>query len=1115
MKLFKKLAYGASVAALAAMAPVAAVHAQQTASQVRGTVVDQNGAPVANAAVTIIHIPTSTVSVATTSANGNFAASGLRVGGPYRITVDAAGYEGDLVDNLNLAPGVNPPVRASLRLIENVETIVVSGTATSAISLNNGAGSSFTARDILNQPAYGRDISSLLSRDPLTNASGGPGVLQIAGSNPRFNAFAVDGVLQQDDFGLSSRTFGTNRSPISLDAIEAVSVAATDYSVFAGGFQGGIVNVVTKSGSNDFSGSAYYYRSGNDFIGNTAFDSYVAQADFIEEEYGFTLGGPILRDRLFFFVGYERFETAQPRNFTSNDANAGIQPGFFPAVRDAILAGTGYDVGERPTVFGSPTESERIIARVDWNITDDHRFSFTYQDVQDLDSAGDNNSSNFNTTYYPTDRRVTTYSAQLYSDWNANFSTTLRASFKEFENLPNCNAGTNVGQIEIVGLNAASVAGTPLAGLVNSNTTVLGGCDRSRQANELSDERWQFYAQGDYRWGDHTISFGGGYEMYEVYNLFMQDASGRFVFSTQNNHSTGDIYQDIIEGRARVSYRGVQSNVREEGATELDYDILTLFAQDDWQILPNLQITYGLRYERYVSSRSLIGRADFDARYGASQRRDLEGLDIVMPRFGFRWDALDRTTVTGGFGLFSGADPKVWFGNNFLPQQFDFSGDFIGVDPLTIPASLIAQVAAADPTTLAPIDTIDPGFNLPSEWRGSLGVTQEFDLAFGAFDLGRNYIAQAQVIYTDTRHGYTWQNLAQIAPRLNGPTPSIGVAPDGRPIYLDLGAISGEQNATRLTNTSGGGGWIYTLSLSNEFENGFGFYVSYAHQDIESQSPGSSSVAISNFNGAVTADRNNLELARSDYETEHSFTLNLSYETAVFGDLTTRFDIFGQVQTGNAYSLTFGHTANNPLFGRSAVQNLNTAQTDLLYVPTLNDPRVSYAPGFDQAAFNQFIDERGVARGQIFERNSLRAPWSQSWDLRIQQDLPFASLGVDRFRNNRASLVIDVQNFPNMLNNEWGRQYRRPGDASNQFFSTAAPIVNADIVQTGDPTFRPLNSRANANNTGAYSAAHDPSIVCATEGACQYRFNSFTPRTVATNPNASLYRIRIGLRYEF
>lgn len=1111
MTFLKKFAYGASVAALAAMAPVAAVHAQQTASQVRGTVVDQSGAPVANASVTIIHIPTSTVSVATTSANGNFAASGLRVGGPYRITVDAAGYEGDLVDNLNLAPGANPPVRASLRLIENVETIVVSGTAGQSISLNNGAGSSFTASDILNQPSFNRDLISTLVRDPLANSTGQIGNLSVAGTNPRFNAFVIDGISQSDDFGLGTSTYATNRSPLSLDTVEAVSVVATDYSVFTSGFTGGLVNVVTRGGTNEFSGTLSYYRSGDDYQSNTAFGRYIPSDAFTEEEYGFTLGGPIIRDRLFFFVGYENFETARPVAPSNIDAGQGYQPGFHEALRGLIQSGLGVDVGPRPDVATIPVTAERYFARIDWNITDDHRLTLSYQDVQETDT-NTSNGNNFSSVWYDTPRQVTAYNAHLYSNWTSNFSTTLRIGYKEANPGQNCRGG-EVGEIRVV-LTPDNIIGTPLENLVNipanGTRTILGGCDRSRAYNEFNDERLVVYGQGDYIWGDHVISFGGEYNNYAFFNLFLQDGRGQFNFQGAN------AVNDIATGTANVVFRSAPSGNPIDAGTFVDYTTWSAFIQDQWQMTPDLELTFGLRYQRLEDNLGLPDRPDFDLAYGAANRRSLDGLDILMPRFGFRWDALSRTTVSGGFGLFAGGDPNVWFGNNYLPQNFAVSGVFTGVDPRTVPQPLLDQVAASDLTTPAVVDVISPSFDIPSTWRSNITVQHEFDLDFGGFNLGRDYLIEVQALYGSIHRGYSWRNLAQTERGL-----AVGTAPDGRPIYTNLQAYNqqaGEniQNAIELYNVNEGESWVYSVSLANEFDNGIGFYVSYAYQDVDMIASGASSVAVSNFNNQLSVDRNQQTAGRSVFETRHSFGINLSYEAQFFGDLRSRFDVFGNIRSGQPVSYTFSTNNFNPLFGLDSVQN--PSSTDLLYIPLESDPNVVYAPGFNQAVFNQFVADAGLTRGQIVDRNSQSSPWQQLWNLRFQQDLPFASFGVERFRNNRATFVIDIENFPNLLNNEWGRNYTSRG---TNFGSIG--IVSADLVRTGDPTFRRLNSRASATPSNAnpatleYDANFDPAIVCATAGACQYRYNSFNPNltTGVENVGNSLYKIRLGLRYEF
>ena len=268
MSKFNPWAYGAAAAALLAAAPTA-VYAQETSSQLRGSIVDASGNPISGARISIIHTPSGTVSTATTNDTGSFFASGLRVGGPYTITVAASGFDGQALEDLNLRPGPQAPLRLTLNP-QAADVIVVTGQAINATDLNNGVGSNYTARDISNQPSLNRDVIATLARDPLA-ISNGPNNLSVAGVNPRFNGVTIDGARQQDAFGLGSNTFATARSPINIDILESVSLVASDYSVTTGGFTGGGVIATTKAGTNEFDGSAFYYYRDQDFYGEEGF----------------------------------------------------------------------------------------------------------------------------------------------------------------------------------------------------------------------------------------------------------------------------------------------------------------------------------------------------------------------------------------------------------------------------------------------------------------------------------------------------------------------------------------------------------------------------------------------------------------------------------------------------------------------------------------------------------------------------------------------------------------------------------------------------------------------------------------------------------------------------
>jgi len=1084
MAIFKKFAYGASVAALAALAPVAAVHAQATSANLRGEIVDASGAPVAGASVSIIHTQSGTASRAVTNETGQFFQGGLRVGGPYTIVVAAAGFEGEVVDGMFLRPGSQSPLTLTLNPQSTTDVIVVTGQAINTNDLNNGVGSNFSARDIANQPAANRDVIATLVRDPLA-FSNGEGQLFVAGVNPRFNGLAIDGVLQQDDFGLGSNTYATERSPISLDAVESASLVASDYSVAASGFTGGLVNITTKSGTNEFDGSLYYYYQDENYFGDETDGTPFEVPAFDEKEYGITVGGPIIKDRLFFFVNYDEFETGRGFNFAPGDANAGVQAGFYDALNQLVLDNTGFDMGGRPTVGSTPTTSERFLGKIDWNITDNHRASFTYQTVEENGASVDR--TEFAGAAYDIPQEVNAYSVQLFSDWSDNFSSTIRASLKENTRGQNCRAGAGQPHLEFR-LNLDEIAGTALDGLLTNDTnyTFVGGCDRFRHANEFDDERLQLFAQGDYTFGDHLITFGAEYEDYSLRNLFIASSNGRFIYNDVD---------DILNNTPQIDYVNVPSNNAASGAAEWSLQKYTFFIQDTWQVRNDLEVGFGLRYERYAQDDTPPISAGVDALYGAGTTgENLDGRDLIMPRASFRWEPNDRTTLTGGFGLFAGGEPKVWISNAFQQSTTFARQRNVAVTDFSIPQTLLDQVANG---TSNVIDVVAQDFEIPSDWKASLRL--DYDLDLERFGLGDGYLLSAQWLYTTPQDAFIWRNAAQTQLGAVQPT---GVAPDGRTIYADLDDL-GISNLTQLSNADGSESHVFSVSAQKEYDNGLGFYLSYAYQDVDWVSEGGSSRGISNWRGLSAIDRNFPEVRTSFWEIEHSFKMAFSYERELIGDLTSRFDVFGQVRSGTPYYLTYNVSADNSLFGRAG-DGEGPFDNNPIYVPLRSgDDRVVYASGFDQAGFFAAVDRAGASEGQIMEVNSASAAWNQQWDFRFTQDLPGIP-GVDRWiGDNNFKFVVDIINFPNLLNSDWGVQTSGPGRGQRT-------TVDADLVSAADVAL---------NGVDGATALEGDSVrtTCTSANACVYRYNQFQSFGPLNDVDEfdSLYQIRVGLRYEF
>jgi hypothetical protein len=1081
-------ARSASIAAIAALAPVAAVYAQETASEVRGTVLDDKGAAVTGATITIVHEPTGSASTLTTSANGNFFQAGLRPGGPYSITVSAIGYEGGTLEGLNFAPGPQSPLRLTLATIDDtavLEKVVVTGAAINVLDLNSGVGSNLTSRDIANQPTLNRDLASVLARDPLS-ISGGPNNLSIAGVNPRFNSVTIDGAVQKDNLGLGTGLAATRRSPIDLDIVESVQLVAADYSVTASNFTGGGVNVVTKGGTNEFDGAAYYYYRDQDFLGESTFGGAGSfnPGVFEEKEYGATLSGPIIKDKLFFLVNYSKFEDARAVDFEATDANNGVDPDFFAALNQLVLDTYGIDMGGRPQQAALPEESERLFARFDWNINENHRLQVNFQQTEEVVTEGVG-ATTFQSAWYDSPNTLDSYGGQLFSDWTENLSTRLRVNYTENQREQACRGG-DIGELSFSQFNDADLIGSPLEGLLGTRTnTFTGGCDRFRHTNTYADERLQFFGALDYTVGDFIFTAGGEYETIEAANAFSQFSRGQFVFSNAAN---------VGNAIANVNYRNVTSNNTDEYITEYGYQRASLFGQARVQVNPDFELSAGLRYERLSSDDGAVNDPTF-LTAGIPNTTTTDGLDLLMPRFGFRYTPSDRTTLTGGFGVFAGGDPGVWTLNAVAPLvAISQLSNVAGVDPTQIPAASLTAVASGTPVA---IDAIDPSFEIPRDRKVSLRLDQEFDLDFGFLNLGTDYVASAQVLYSQGLESFLWREYAQTNAV---PARTPGVAPDGRPIYADLQAL-GVSNRTVLTNGYGGDSTVYTLSLAKDFDYGFDVFGSYSYQDIQALTEGSSSRGVSAFRGQVADDRNYPEARNSLYETEHAFKLGLSYERNLIGDLASRIDLFGQFTSGSPFTYTFDIDNGNSLFGRTG-NGENPFDNSPVYIPELNDSRVVYAAGFNQTAFNNFIAGRGLERGEINEVNSDKSPWNQRWDLRFQQDLP-GIWGAESFvGDNKFKLVLDIENFANLLNDEWGTFYNAPGNGQS-------PIVRADIVRAADVN--------NLGIAGAPALNNDLARTnCLSEGQCVYRYNSFRDQPNGFRSNAlSSWRARIGIRYEF
>lgn len=1089
-----KLKYllAASVVSLAATTTFVATpaFAQETTSSVRGDVVDQDGNPIAGATVVITHTPSGTTSTQSTDSAGGFNASGLRLGGPFTVSVTAEGYESAEQEIGFLTAG--QAQRISVSLADAGKTIIVSGARTrSAITLGTGAATVLTARDIAGVANVDRDIRNLAARDPLVtlDATNG-GAISIAGQNNRFNRFTVDGVAFGDPFGLESGGLVSSRGPVPLDAIGEFSVETAPVDIQQGFFQGGAINTQLKSGGNRFTflGSAYYQN--DDLRGDKAREL-TRVGSFDSQVYVGQVTGPIIKDKLFFAVTYER---------TRNTVPADVDPSQLGITADQIsnistIAQNVYGFDTLGVANDVVEKDDKLVTKLDWNVADGHRLTATYIWNDSALLAGQTgtgqitaNNPTFNllSNNYTQGAKNHFGIIQSNNQWTDFFSTQLRVSYADYTRLQVPVGGNrDFGQFQVC---LDAVATAPSRTCPSGIRRLQFGPDISRQANELESQSLAIEFQAALKLNNHTVKVIAERRRQDVRNLFAQRVSGAWLFDGINDLQN----QRANEVDIAVPLRGGIDTV----TADFQNNSWTFGIMDTIDVTDTLTVVAGMRYDLFDTPDTPFFNQDFLSRFGFPNTGSLNGRDLFQPRFGINWKPTDRLQVRGSAGLFGGGNPLVWISNNYsnpgptlgrAQVRRNDNGTFsiAGVSGLTdaqvqaigaatlnnvtggtgIPSALVEAIRTAG-TAGSPTNALDPNFNPPSQWRFSGSVDYEADLGF----LGDGWNLGVDVIYSKVKDALEWTDLRSID---TGTT-----LPDGRPRYAILAGQTGTNTDLLLTNTDYGQSWNVVARFNKRWTSGFYLNGAYTYQNVDDQSPGTSSVAFSNYQNTASLDPNFAAQGTSNYQRDHQFRLVAGYDAELFGDNNTRIELFYNVRSGQRYSYTFADQASGN--NRSAVFGVTGSTSRFLpYIPDVSsataDSRVIYAPGFDFAGFQNFIQnsELNEYQGQIAPKGVGKTPWVHKLDLSLRQEVPFVFGG-------KIELLADVENVLNLINSDWGT-IRQVG------FPYNAPIVN---VTCSNAT---CDQYVYANRTGA----------------------TFQAPNEATQLNGSLWGVRFGVRVAF
>ncbi len=1029
--------------------------AQDTSSQIRGRILDSAGQAVSGANVVVTDTRTSVDRNYISSSSGTFLATGLPVGGPYLVTINNV----KTIDVPSISLGDTYNLTINLQQDVAIEEIITIGQTADLVDTAPGPSAVFNLEELNSAVNFNRDIKDVYSIDPRLNLDGFQ--VNCAGKHPRFNSITLDGVSQNDRFGLNTNGYATATGmPFPFDSIQQVAVELAPFDVSYGGFSACNVNAVTKSGSNEFEANVFYEFTNEGLINDSLAGQDLSSQPYDETRQGVSFGGPILKDRLFFFAAYE--ESEAPRFLAQGYAGSGNgeeRPWLSQTDYDRINTISSniynYDSGDQGG-NGAQTD-EKYLIRLDYSFNADHQLSGIYNfydGVQSRSSDSDPDEFEFANHYYDKGAEFETLTFIYDAQWTDAFSTEIFFSQNEM-----IDSQVTVGADKDMGDHQISVGGR--------TGTVYIGSDDSRQANGLSYEGDFFKMSGQYLMGDHVISGGYEKERLEIFNIFVQhsrggehdyfddsasnpaacgvlDAAGRFANQTCG---TSGIDKFELGKPSRIYYgSGGGTNVATDAAALFENTLHSVYLQDELYFNESdLTITAGLRYDWFSSDdRPKFNQNFTNTNNGLRNDANIDGVSILMPRLGFTWGVTPEISLRGGIGLYSGGNPNVWLSNAWsndgitnVQTRNDY---FLGIscdddnDPANCTAyrdsvldGSIPLTGAARPgkdptqdqfddvanTTAASgsdsfMVIVDPDYKQPGEWKFSLGGT--WDTPLWGMHL------EADIMYTRLEDPAIYKDVSQ---------DQVGTTVLGQPIT----AYARGRTNFMLSNDSGSANsTVFSFTLDKSWDFGLDARFGYAYTDAEDVSPMTSFTAGSSWENLATNDPLNPIRGNSNYVTPHRLTLRLAYAYDFFGDNTTRATLMAYRTEGQPASLT--------MFDLGLEGDPNSRH--LLYVPTgAGDPAIVFGPNFPQQEFFDYAAAQGVAPGTFAERNGVNATWSTRVDLRIDQEIP---LFVD---NLKALGFVKIYNLGNMLNDDWGRQYDAPF-SSMRIVDGDYGITNAD-----------------------------------------------------------------------
>ena len=949
-----------------------------TSGSIRGLALDPQGAVLPGATVEAVHAPSGTQYSAVTDGEGRFLIPSVRVGGPYTVTVSLSGFRTQEQVNVTVPLGETVDLEFRLPLAAVTETVTVEAEVDPVINpTRTGPAANVSSEVLETLPTVSRSLEDFARTSPYFSpiaVNAEPGALSVAGRNNRYNSIQIDGAVNNDLFGLSATgapAGQTESQPISLDAIEELQLLVAPYDVRQGGFSGGGVNAVTRSGTNRFGGTAYYLGRSENFVGRytdpaTGRES-LPYGKFSENVGGGSLGGPIRQNRAFFFTNFETNRRGVPSGF-SVGGSSGVDFGRVQEanrIRSVLTNRYNYDPGGLDQ-FTRRIDSNKFFVRGDVNVSRNHRFTARHNFVDATNDIGRLSLTEFFfPDYFYHFRNLTNSTVgQLSSTFGRMFNE-FRLTYQRVRD--DRDGDTNFPSLQIE------------LGSGQGGGLFRAGRERSSTANELDQDIVEVTNDFTMQLGAHTVTVGTHNEFFDFRNLFIQNSFGYYTFSSVENFEAG----------VAQAYQYAYSNTNDPlQAAEFGVRQYSLYAGDQWRALPALTLTYGIRMDAPVFQRTPmrypVTEQVFDYRTDVKP----EGLQW-SPRLGFNHHlgGASRQQVRGGIGIFSGRTPYVWLSNQYTGTGLEFTRvqvSFNANNRIPFVADPNAQPRNLGTASVNEVNLLDPDYKYPQVLRWNLAYDRDL---FG-------WTTTAEFLNTKTLQDIFYMNLnyAESGNRL----------PDGRPLMAQVNRTF--SNAILLTNTDQGDQWTASLKSERRMRNGLFASASYLYGRSNTVNDGNSSTAFSNWRFLYTRGNPNIPvLGISDRDIRHRINAMASYRVPLGLGTAVTASFFYNLQSGRPYTTTFSNDMNGDL-----------QDNDIVFVPA--DASEVIVVGGTWEELNAYIeadDSMKNYRGVIPERNTGRGPWTNLVDFRLAFDVPF------RTRNN-FQITLDVSNFLNMLNKDWG-----------------------------------------------------------------------------------------------